>query len=198
MNEAEDFYTHLSNEELISIIKKEDYDPFEVLFQRYIRMVNNVIKNFHIKSYENEDFTQEARIVFNTSIRAYEEDRFCTFGNFFKSNLQHHYISLIRRDMAKKRRIEKISESLDSLLENGFSPNYIKNFSGEMNFQEALEVKENIPYFYSSLSKYEEKVFSRYMRNMDKEEIAEDLHCEVVRVVNALDRCKRKLKTTIE
>ncbi|MFL2100799.1 sigma-70 family RNA polymerase sigma factor [Desemzia sp. FAM 24101] len=198
MNEADDLYKHLSNEELISIIKEGDYGPFEALFQRHAGMVQIIINDFYIKSYEKEDFNQEARIVLNTTIHAYDKDRFCTFGNFFKSNLRHYYINLLRKDMAKKRRIEKVSESLDSLLENGFSPTYIKNFSGEMNFQQALEVKENIPYFYDSLSKFEYKVFLRYMKNMDKEEIAQELQCEVARVVNALDRCKRKLIMNIK
>ena len=97
--------------------------------------------------------------------------------------------------MAKKRRSEKVSESLDGLLENGFSPNYIKNFSGDLNIQEALEVKESIPKYFESLSEFEYEVFLRFLKNVDKEEIASEFKCETSQVINALDRCKRKMRT---
>nr|WP_213016900.1 sigma-70 family RNA polymerase sigma factor [Desemzia sp. RIT 804] len=164
------------------------------MFQRYVPLVKKVVKDYYIQSFEMEDFIQEARIVFNKAIHLYDNTRGHTFGNYFKMNLKHHFFSLIRKDMAKKRRSEKISESLEGLLENGFSPNYIKNFSGDLDFQKALEVKENIPKFFEYLSEFERQIFFRYLKNVDKEEIAKEFTCEVIQVTNGLDRCKRKMK----
>lgn len=195
MNETEDFFKQLKDEDIILVIKGGDYFPFEVLFQRYVPLVKKVVKEYYVQGFENEDFIQEARIVFNKTILFYDKSRGHTFGNYFKLNLKHHCFSLIRKDMAKKRRSEKISESLDSLLENGFSPNYIKNFSGDLNLQEALEVKESIPKYFESLSDFEYEVFLRYLKNVDKEEIATEFKCSVSQVSNALDRCKRKMRT---
>lgn len=194
MNETEEFFKQLKDEEIILVIKSGDYFPFEVLFQRYVPLVKKVVKDYYIQGFELEDFIQEARIVFNKAIHLYDNTRGHTFGNYFKMNLRHHCFSLIRKDMAKKRRSEKISESLEGLLENGFSPNYIYNFSGDMDFQEALEVKENIPKYFAYLSEFERQIFFRYLKNVDKEEIAKELNCEVMQVANGLDRCKRKMK----
>ncbi|MBM6615182.1 sigma-70 family RNA polymerase sigma factor [Desemzia sp. RIT804] len=194
MNETEDFFKQLKDEDIILVIKSGDYFPFEVLFQRYVPLVKKVVKDYYIQSFEMEDFIQEARIVFNKAIHLYDNTRGHTFGNYFKMNLKHHFFSLIRKDMAKKRRSEKISESLEGLLENGFSPNYIKNFSGDLDFQKALEVKENIPKFFEYLSEFERQIFFRYLKNVDKEEIAKEFTCEVIQVTNGLDRCKRKMK----
>lgn len=194
MSGTKEFFEQLKDEDLITVIKSGDYSPFEILFQRYTPLVKNVIKDYYILGYERDDFIQEARIVFNKTILFYDKTRGHTFGNYYKLNLKNHLFSLIRKDMAKKRRIEKISESLDSLLENGFSPQYIQNYTSSMSFQEALEVKESIPQYFESLSDFEHQVFIRYLRNIPREDIAKEFNCETVKVINALDRCKRKMK----
>ena len=63
-----------------------------------------------------------------------------------------------------------------------------------MSFQEALEVKESIPQYFESLSDFEHQVFIRYLRNIPREDIAKEFNCETVKVINALDRCNRKMK----
>lgn len=194
MKGSEEFFNKLTDLEIIAIIKGGDYYPFEILFQRYLPLVKSTTKDMYVQGFERDDFIQEARIVLNKSILFYDSQRGHTVGNYFKLNMQNHFFSLIRKDMAKKRRAGKVSESLEGLLENGFSPSYIEQYQGGMTFENALEVKECIPEYVESLSHFEGQILVYHLRKMDKEEIAAKLNCEVIQVTNALDRCKRKLK----
>lgn len=190
----DEFLTTLSNDKMIEMIKEGDYSSFDCLFHRFLPLIKGTIKDFYIQGFERDDLIQEARIVLNKAVLFYNSKRGHTFGNYFKLNLVNHFNSLVRRDMAKKRHISRISESLESLLESGFSPKYIEIYDGGMTFEGAVEVKECIPQYVESLSQFECQVLICHLRSLDKEEIAAELDCEPLQVTNALDRCKRKLK----
>ena len=100
--------------------------------------------------------------------------------------------------MAKKRRIEKIVESLDSMLEKGMSPQYITNAKEGLSALDILQVKEKLEGYHHALSKLEQQVFSLYLNNKEIDEIAEQLNCDSLQIKNALDRCKRKMKQTLD
>lgn len=188
------FFNSLTDDEIIDMMRRGDCSHFEVLFQRYLPLVKNMIRDFYVQGFERDDFIQEARIVLNKTVLFFNAKRGHTFGNYFKLNLTNHFNSLVRKDMAKKRRIGKMSESLEGLLENGFSPRYIENYEGGMTFENAIEVKECIPQYVESLSKFECQVLVCHMHHLEKEEIAAELNCDIIQATNALDRCKRKLK----
>ena len=188
----------MSDEELIHMIKNGDGYPFKILFERYHPLVTKLTKEYYLKSYELEDLWQEARIVFHKTIQTYDQDKGHTFGNFYKLNFKHHIFSLIRKDMAKKRRIEKIAESLDGMLEKGMSPQYIMNGKEGLSALDILQVKEKLAGYHHTLSKLEQKVFSLYLKNIEVDEIAKHLQCDSLQIKNALDRCKRKMRQILE
>lgn len=188
----------MSDEELILMIKNGDGYPFKILFKRYHPLVTKMTREYYLKSYELEDLWQEARIVFHKAIQTYDQDKGHTFGNFYKLNFKHHIFSLIRKDMAKKRKIEKIAESLDGMIEKGISPQYITNGKEGLSALDILQVKEKLAGYHHTLSKFEQKVFSLYLKNNEVDKIAEQLQCDSLQIKNALDRCKRKLKRTLE
>lgn len=188
------FFNSLTDDEIIKMIRNGDSSHFEELFHRYLPLVKNMVRDFYVQGFERDDFIQEARIVLNKTVLFFNAKRGHTFGNYFKLNLTNHFNSLVRKDMAKKRRIGRMSESLEGLLENGFSPRYIENYEGGMTFENALEVKECIPQYVESLSKFECQVLVCHLHQKDKEEIAAELNCDTIQVTNALDRCKRKLR----
>lgn len=198
MESTDEFFEKLKDIEMIEMIKEGDYSPFEVLFQRYMPVVKSTIKELYIKGFDRDDFIQEARIAFSKTIHFYDGERGLTIGNYFKLNLKNHLFSLIRKDMAQKRRISKVSESWEGLLENGFSPYYTEQYKREMAFEKDLELKECLPDYIKSLSNLECQVLAHHLRRIDKEEIAVELNCSVTQIVNALDRCKRKLKDKIK
>lgn len=198
MKGTDEVFEKLNDIEIMDMIKKGDYSSFEVLFQRYLPVVKCTIKDLYIKGFDRDDFFQEARITFSKAIHFYDSERGLTIGNYFKLNLKHHFFTLVRKDMAQKRRISKVSESWENLLENGSSPYYTEQYIREMAFERDLEVKECLPEYIESLSEFECQVFFLHLRNADKQDIADELNCNVTQVVNALDRCKRKLKDKIK
>lgn len=193
IEEKDGFFNNYTDEELILMIRSGDDSPFDSLFLRYRPLVKKLIHSYYLYGYENDDFFQEARVVFNSAIQKYDKDRGLSFGNYYKLMLKHHLFSLIRKDTAKKRRAAKFSESLEALIETGKFP--LTSFSGkDFSFQETLEVKETIPEYFSSLSELEHQVFTLYLSSKGTDLIAEELCCEELQVVHALDRCKRKMK----
>lgn len=198
MANEEEMLSLMSDEELICMIKKGDGYPFQILFKRYHPLVTNLTKEYYLKSYEKEDLWQEARMIFHKTIQTYDKDKGHTFGNFYKLNFKHHVFSLIRKDMAKKRRIEKIAESLDSMIEKGMSPQYIMNGKEGLSALDILQVKEKLAGYHLTLSKLEQQVFSLYLKNKEVDEIAKQLDCDSLQIKNALDRCKRKMKQILD
>ena len=192
-DKKDNFYENLTDLEIISIIQGGDYYPFELLFLRYEPLVKKMVQTYYLQGYEKDDFYQESRLVFDKVIKTYDSERGLTFGSFYKVTLRHHFFSLIRKDMAKKRKADKFADSLEMLAEAGKLPNSMFAKS-DYTYQEALEVKESIPGYFSALSGLEYETFTRYLKNATIKEIAQELHCEEIKVINALDRCKRKMR----
>jgi RNA polymerase sporulation-specific sigma factor len=196
--ENDSIFTQMSDSEIIEIIKKGDDTPFDTIFKRYLALSVKVTKGFYLKSFESDDFLQEARIVFNKTIHTYDSEKGHTFGNFYKLNLKHHIYSLVRKDMAKKRMIEKNAESLEEMLENKQSMQYILQGKDQLPTIEILQVRERLADYQATLSDFEQLVFLDFIHNKEVGAIATNLNCDVLQVKNALDRCKRKLKQLLE
>lgn len=198
MLENEDFFTQLSDDKIIEMIKNGNDIPFDIIFKRYHALSVKMTRGFYLKSFEPEDFLQEARIVFNKTIHTYDSEKGHTFGNFYKLNLKHHFYSLVRKDMAKKRIIEKHAESLEEMLENKQGMQYILQGKEQLPTIEILQVRERLVDYQATLSEFEQRVFLDFIHNEEVEAISINLNCGTVQVKNALDRCKRKLKQLLE
>lgn len=185
----------LCDDELIEMIKNGNDYPFAILFHRYYALVKKITSNYYLKSFDTDDFMQEAQMIFNKTIHTYDKTKGHTFGNFFKLNLKHHFYSLIRKDMAKKRSLERSSQSLDELTEKGERFNDPET---ETPIDDILHVRERLSQYHQSLSLLEQMVFYHFIRNKDVEEIASFLEQDATKIRNALDRCKRKMKALLE
>lgn len=194
----DDVFTKMSDSEIIEIIKNGDDTPFDTIFKRYLALSVKVTQNFYLKSFESDDFLQEARMVFNKTIHTYDSEKGHTLGNFYKLNLKHHIYSLVRKDMAKKRMIEKNAESLEEMLENKQGMQYILQGKDQLPTIEILQVRERLADYQATLSDFEQLVFLDFIHNKEIGAIATNLNCDVLQVKNALDRCKRKLKQLFE
>lgn len=75
MANEEDAISLMSDDELINIIKNGDGYPFQILFRRYHPLVTNLTKEYYLKSYEQEDLWQEARMVFHKTIQTYDKGK---------------------------------------------------------------------------------------------------------------------------
>ncbi|SBO17042.1 sigma-70 family RNA polymerase sigma factor [Carnobacterium divergens] len=187
-----------SDGELIAAIKKGQTEEFEQLFLRYLPLTKKLSNMYYFKYLEEEDYLQESRMVFFKALQQFVEGKGHTFGNFYKLNLKHHLFSLIRKENAKKRGADRLSDSLDEMLENNHAPKYIANQEEQVTAYDKMMISENVTAYYDTLSSFERHVFNGYLANLELEEIAKNLDCELLKVRNALDRCRQKLRKSFD
>lgn len=198
MGQAVDFIEELTDAELLFLIKYASKDPFEVLLLRYYPLVGKATQGFFIRGYDKDDFWQEARMVFYHAVYSYDETKGFTFGKFFQLALRNHIYSLVRKDMAQKRTMEKTATSLEGLTEKGICPYGGKESSQEPTPLEYAMVNDQLSDYSNSLSHLEKKVFGAYLKHETIEGMAEQFGTTINQIKNALDRCKRKMKKQLD
>ena len=100
--------------------------------------------------------------------------------------------------MLKKRGADRLSDSLDEMLENNHAPKYIANQEEQVTAYDKMMISENVTAYYDTLSSFERHVFNGYLANLELEEIAKNLDCELLKVRNALDRCRQKSRKSFD
>ncbi|MBU7554378.1 sigma-70 family RNA polymerase sigma factor [Pediococcus ethanolidurans] len=181
---------------LIEKAKFGDSASFELLFRQYSPIVIHIKEKYFLRGYELDDWLQEGRIVFFNTIANYDSKRHITVGKFFQANFQNRVCSLIRREMAFKRRSDLFSNSLEAMQEenNEYERLFMTKHGGP---HEMAVLKENCERYYSDLSVFEARVFRYFFSGKSSTEIASLLGCESSKVLNAISRCRNKFEQRI-
>lgn len=97
----------MTPEEMARIAQaRTDSDCFNELFQQYLPLIRNTMTKFYIRDFAREDWLQEARIALLKAVREFDGSRGSKFGAYYKLLLHAHFTSLLRKYMAKKRRVD--------------------------------------------------------------------------------------------
>ena len=215
----------LSKEELKDAIeksKKGDEASFELILSHMYNYLIHLSRDFFIQGSDNEDIYQEAAIKLINVIDKYEESK-GSFMSFAQSSIRKHIITVMNREMAKKRCILNTSYSLDDSTENedGDRLSYIDTIASEdaispQHLGDPLEVvrKDYEEYLIDEISKnlsdMEQKVFVlRFIERYTYKEVASLLNLykidnEGMRVVdqksvdNAIGRSRPKIKKALQ
>ncbi|MGX4687555.1 sigma-70 family RNA polymerase sigma factor [Vagococcus sp. JNUCC 83] len=167
---------------LIERAKKGCSDSFAYIFETYQPIVYRVKRVYHLSYFETDDWLQEGRICCYKSIQTYNADRGATFGSFFRMNFKNHVFSLIRRQEAYKRKIDKDSVALKINIDDvDFTRQIIEKRQAE-SFKYVF-YKENALLFSESLSDYERQVFVKHALYEE---------CKQLKDKRALARVKKK------
>lgn len=185
-------------EELVGLIKEGETVYFEELFTRFLPLVKKMNAKYYLRFMEKDDFWQEARIVLHKAVVAYDSEKGLQFSGFFKLMLEHHVYSLIRKETALKRKIDKGAVSLDQLMENEAGSHSNRALNGttmhQVSPEDVVQVRESATGYFDGLSLFEQDVFRLYLLGKEFPMIAEELDCEMTQIKNAFDRCKQKMK----
>jgi RNA polymerase sporulation-specific sigma factor len=167
--------------EIIDSIKQGNEEALELMFGKYKYLVAKKIGNFNLTD-EYDDCFQEGMIVLYKSVLRFDDSRNKSFTRFFESNLEHHFISIIRSRQRKARFIhEKLPKLLDYDVEEAKSELYSK---------------EDILGAIEKLSAFEKSIFkAKFIENKTVQAIAEEQKIPVKKVYNAVDRIRQKIKT---
>ena len=121
------------------------------LVKKYQPMIENAYKHYYVKSYDRDDWYQEAMLVCYQSCRLFDGTTGSKFGSFYKMKFKHHIIDLIRRENANKRKINGFTEELKSHHYNMITaPSYklavelvdhIKKITGDLTTLELLALR---------------------------------------------------------
>ena len=152
---------------------------FDYIFETYKPIVYRSKKVYHLYHYETDDWLQEGRIVCFKSLQTYDVKRGATFGSYFRMNFKNHIFSLIRRQEAHKRRVDK--ECITCGGDIDMLSHVIENRPLET--IKYIFYKENAFLFAESLSDYERQVFVKYTLEQE---------CKMLKEKRALTRIKKK------
>ena len=163
-------------------------EAFESLLAAYSGLIVSMTKKYSdmciASSGQYDDFLQEAKMAFYSSVTTFKEDSGVTFGAYAKVCIRNRLVSCVRVQNSKKR--QQRSE---------IDENY-----GLDNPQDTLIMRELENKLFSlakdCLSTYEKKIFSMYVQGERAKEISVKIGKSEKSVNNAIYRIKAKLKRT--
>lgn len=166
--------------EIIDLINQGNEEALELMFEKYRYLVAKKISHFNLTD-EFDDCFQEGMIVLYRSVKKFDDARNKSFTRYFETNLEHHFISIIR---ARRRQIKFQIEKLPRLVDFEVGETE-PDFYTKEDIREALE----------RLSDFEKIVFqSRFIEEKELAQIAREQDVPVKKVYNAVDRIRKKVK----
>jgi len=180
----------MEEQQLIGLAAQGDNQSIRVLTEQYLPVMLKLRQNYFIKNYDHDDWVQEARLMVYQAAMHYDHAQTHSFGAFYRLLLNHRIVDLIRRSCANKRQpnqdvlslaleTDEITEAL--LVTNGAAVDIV-------------HVRQVLAEFTRYCSPFESQVFAGVLVGTPPAQIATELQVEVDRVINAIDRCRRKLR----
>lgn len=166
-----------------------DGDRFYQLFQQFSPIYLKLWREFYVSDMDLADWSQEAALVLIRIVARYDLTKRVTFGSFYKASLKNRLFDLIRKRQAQKRVPTKAQTSL-----NRYTDYYADTISDKSAYNpyDLYEFYEQIEQVSSRCSEFEKYVLTNSLRQLSPEQIAMQQKVSVVKVTNALLRCRRK------
>ncbi|MBE7065912.1 MAG: sigma-70 family RNA polymerase sigma factor [Ruminococcaceae bacterium] len=192
--------------ELIHKWRDGDALAFDVLLNRYKKMVRAVSRSYFLVGADNEDLVQEGMIGFYKAICSFDESKQIKFSTFAEMCVERQIMTAVKTATRKKH--SPLNNYVSTSTEDGFSVDTGNSDTGDFNVasdesvadpeeivlkkeQEILLKKE----IRSRLSSFENTVFELFTAGMTYREMAECTGRTEKMIDNAVQRIKRKLKS---
>ncbi|KRN02498.1 ComX [Levilactobacillus senmaizukei DSM 21775 = NBRC 103853] len=179
---------------LIEMIRRTAESPaLPVLFDRYRPVLLRLRQRYFIPGYDQDDWEQEALMVFCQVVTKFQLSRSVNFGAFYRLNLMHRVYDLIRQSRAQKRQCNRGVVSIDAngpfFADTLVDPRWV--------IREQLEVKEAVGLVQSRLSIVERVVFLGLVRGATLTEISRQERLTTAQATAAAYRCQAKLRRVL-
>lgn len=183
----------MDEQHLIGLAGAGDTEALLLLSKRYVPVAQKLQRQYFIRSYDTDDWEQEALITMHRAAQQYDHRQASSFGAFYRLLLSNRVIDLIRRTQAQKRQPAQELLSLDyedaMVLEELVGPEQLAI--------DILYIHEVIKRFVIECSYFENQVFAALLNGLTPQGIALKLQLELAPVLNAIDRCRRKLRALL-
>ena len=182
-------YSTLSDDVLAGLAKGGDERAFNELVLRYLGRIRHIARKYNARGYEQTDFVQEGLLGLFCAVKTYDPDGERSFRNYALLVAERRFISVIRKQTARKAVPENALVDMDAL-DDDFADT-ARTPEEELMLRECLDAaREKLR---KKLSPLEFRVFSLYQEGLSYEEIAERLSVSRKTVDNALQRAKAKI-----
>lgn len=177
---------------LITLVKSNDSDAFEVICARYMGLISNIASKYRYcaESYDLQDFIQEGLIGLLSACKTFDNNGGMNFRNYAMLCVENRYRSIYRHENKKTQIPPPFIVPIDDTIRN-------LEDSNALSMQELLEHKEYIKSVFSniekSLSDLEKKVLGLYLYGYSYKQIATALSVTEKSISNALCRVRNKL-----
>lgn len=170
--------------DIVSDVQSGSNESFSVLKNKYAPLITSLVRSFESGAVDISEYEREAEsALLKAAVRFDVSQGEVAFGLFAKICIRNALISLRRKEMSRKRRVEQKGEPRKK--RSGFQ------MADGRDTAETEKLVENIK---SVLSPYEKRVFSEYMSDKTVEEIAIAVGRPKKSVNNAIYRIKEKVK----
>lgn len=169
--------------EIIDLIHQGNEEALELMFDKYKYLVAKKISSFNLTD-EYDDCFQEGMIVLYKSVQKFNDTRNKSFTRYFETNLEHHFISIIR---SRRRHTRFMVEKLPKLVEYEVEEQETQIYSSE-----------DIRFAVQKLSPFEKTIFqAKFLEEKDVKTIAAEQNVAIKKVYNAVDRIRQKIKNRL-
>lgn len=183
-------YNNLSEKELILLIREDNQDAFEALFNKYLPLIKHIISKNISYGDDFDDMLQDATISFYYAVQMFDFHS-ASFATFLTLCIERSLKSSLRKNMAKKRIPKELIVPIDESPEESF-----KTESAEETFFSSNVSADAISdKFKDVLSEMELKVLKSFLNTESYEQTASELGISRKSVDNALLRVRKKLNT---
>ena len=196
-------YEHLTDEELIGVLRKGDKDAEEVLIQRYKWLVKVKSRTYFLSGADRDDIVQEGMIGLYKAIKDYDPDKYSSFRTFSDLCISRQMISAVKRSNRIKNipLNEYVSFSRTVGDEEGRTVLDLLSGPESDNPEDRVMHKEDLIYIEKfmdeKLTDHEKKVAGLYIEGKSYRDIARILGKSRKSVDSALQRVKKKLENYV-
>lgn len=169
-------YSEYNDYELIDLIRENNEEAIEIMYEKYDSLIKNRVARFKIKPSMFEDFVQEGRLALNKAIQSYKMDSTKTFNKFFDMILQRRFITILKQNQKDFYNIVYVHDIFSLIKEDQEEP--------------LIDHLEDV-----QLTDLEQVIYQmRYVEQYKPREIAEILKMDAKQVYNACNRIKKKIE----
>ena len=194
-----DKYSNLTDEQIITDIKKGDEQALVYLLNKYKDLVNSKVGKYFIIGAEREDIVQEGMIGLYKAIKSFDVEKQNSFKTFANLCIERQLITAIKTSNRQKHIPLNSSFSLNTSAYDENDETSIMEILDTKLVEDPLETITKKEYFEAvesridkNLSTFEKKVLDFYVQGESYVDIATKLDAQVKAVDNAIQRIRKK------
>lgn len=191
-------YTHLSDEQLQSLVASGDSAAEELLADRFSSLAQLIAQSYHIAGADSDDLAQEGRVGLISAIRGYKDSLGVPFHSYAEICIRRRIFSAIRSAARWKHTPLNNGVSLEETLTAPKRDTNARILSEQRRTpEEQVLARESAEEFSDSfsrlLSPFEQSVIRLYLDGYSYRAMACRLDRDEKSIDNAVQRIRRKL-----